>query len=102
MLRKDPRKLYRHQFENMLKEKGITPDYEIMAFIFNEENDFKLTDTYLPLPKTTILNRLNSLWVYPLYLLTIAPVYYIIKGQTGVSRETKMGQILTYLLGEYY
>lgn len=102
MFRKNPQKVYRHQFERLLKEKGIGRNYELMETIFNEDSRYLLIDTYIEEPKTTVINRLNALWVYPTYLLTIAPVMYILKGNTGINRDSKFGNLIAYLLGEYF
>ena len=52
--------------------------------------------------KKTIINRLNSVWVYPVYAAFIAPVKWIVTGSTGVESDTKMYNLLVWLLGELH
>lgn len=54
-----------------------------------------------PYEESTPLNRFNMLWVWPLFVVFVAPVMYIKHGHTGVRKETKLGQILVKLIGEY-
>ncbi len=46
----------------------------------------------------SIGQRLNKLWVYPLVLVSL-PFQWLIKGSVGIKRETRLGQILVYLIG---
>ena len=48
--------------------------------------------------KRTFLQRLNTLWVYPLFILTI-PLQYLFTGSWGVNRNTKFGKLIFRLVG---
>ena len=48
--------------------------------------------------KQTFANRLNLLWFYPVFILTI-PFQYLILGQIGVSRNSKIGKVINWLTG---
>ena len=50
--------------------------------------------------ETTLTQRLNRLWVYPLYTLIIGPAMWICTGYFGVYRESKIGALLNKLVGE--
>jgi hypothetical protein len=45
----------------------------------------------------TIFNRLNVLWVWPLFLI-FAPFQWIVTGDTGFDREKFAGRVLNYLV----
>lgn len=47
--------------------------------------------------KRTLLNRLNLLWVCPIALLCI-PFQYLSTGNTGVTRNSKIGRIVDKLV----
>jgi len=47
--------------------------------------------------KKTILNRLNMLWVFPIFLVSI-PLQWLILGDIGVSRDSRIGKIIEYLV----
>lgn len=49
--------------------------------------------------KSTPLQRLNSLWVIPLYLLTVAPFFWIIKGNTGLRYGSRLRALLGKMTG---
>lgn len=48
--------------------------------------------------KRSFLQRLNLLWVYPLFILTI-PVQYLCIGRWGVNRNTLFGKLVFKLVG---
>ena len=51
--------------------------------------------------KSTAIQRLNLCWVLPLFVLCI-PVRFVLYGSDyGVKRTTRLGKILTHLLGPY-
>jgi len=52
--------------------------------------------------KKTIINRINSLWVYPVYAVFIAPLKWVLTGHTGVESDTKLHSLLCWLLGELH
>ncbi len=48
----------------------------------------------------SFINRLNMVWVYPLYIVTI-PFQWLILGRSGVDRNSLLGRALNYLLKIY-
>ncbi len=42
--------------------------------------------------------RLNKIWFYPLFIITI-PIQWLIRGKVGVSRDSKIGRIIEKLIG---
>ena len=45
----------------------------------------------------TIFNRINLLWVWPLFILSI-PLQWLFTGSYGIKRHTTMGRILHKLV----
>lgn len=50
--------------------------------------------------KTNPIQRLNAIWVYPLYALVVAPIKWIVTGSTGVETESRSYRLLKLLLGD--
>ena len=48
----------------------------------------------------TIWNRLNYIWFFPIFILLIAPIQWLTKGQIGFDRRTKIGEVILKMLGE--
>lgn len=46
--------------------------------------------------KRTLVNRINMIWIYPLFILTI-PFQWIITGSVGVSRNSFVGRAIDKL-----
>lgn len=53
--------------------------------------------SYRSTTSRTFLQRLNTLWVYPLFIITI-PMQYLVTGGIGVNRNTKLGCIIDKLV----
>jgi hypothetical protein len=64
----------------------------------HSESDFKLVHKLNPYIKSKWWQRINRLWVFPLFLCTI-PFQWIIRGETGIATESDLGIILTKLIG---
>lgn len=45
----------------------------------------------------SFLNRLNMIWVYPIFISSI-PIQWLILGSVGVNRDSKIGSILNRLV----
>lgn len=43
--------------------------------------------------------RLNMIWVVPVYYITIAPFQWILKGRVGVDEKSKFGELIIKLTG---
>lgn len=44
--------------------------------------------------------RLNRLWVIPVYVLVIGPFSYIVYGKWHISYYSKIGKVISWLIGE--
>ena len=62
------------------------------------ETDLKLTIEY---EETSYWwQRLNYVWVLPLYVIVIGPIHWIATGSWGVERTSTFGKLLKKLVGE--
>ena len=50
--------------------------------------------------KTTKLQRFNMIWVFPVWL-SVGWIKWILTGSYGVDKNSKAGEILTKLIGNY-
>lgn len=96
---------YRIQIEKVIKEENIQTVNQLLDLLYGNynsdfESDYKVLFERDPYIESTKLQRFNLFWVWPLWLITI-PFQYIIRGEYGVKKETKLGQILTKLIGHY-
>jgi len=44
--------------------------------------------------------RLNRVWFFPVFILLIAPIQYLVQGKVGFSQQTKLGEIILNMVGE--
>ena len=44
--------------------------------------------------------RLNLLWMTPVFVLFVAPIQWLIKGEAGFDQRTKVGEVILKLIGE--
>lgn len=109
-LTKKEYKVYQHNFIGELKElrgydkfdkftkdtiiKHLFGDWE-----YDSESDFKLVYRHTPYIKTTTIQRLNWLWLTPLFMVFVMPFQWLFTGSTGFSQGTKIHTVLRYLLG---
>lgn len=52
---------------------------------------------YEEVNKKNFIQRLNMLWVYPLFILTI-PLQYLFTGSFGVNKNTRIGRVINWLV----
>lgn len=93
------------KLEEELLEAGITKE-DIQKFKVvicgTHDNDYyseyTLTD-YSKKPSDTWWQRLNCLWVYPLFIISI-PFRYVMYGDHRFQPNSKMYRIISKLIGE--
>lgn len=72
---------------------------DLVKVLFDEDgrsSEF-IVKSYYDYSERTFINRLNILWVWPTMLI-IAPFQYLITGNIGVNRNTKIGRIVERLV----
>lgn len=47
--------------------------------------------------KRSLKNRVNMIWVYPIFLISI-PFQWLIIGEIGISKNTKIGRVVDKLV----
>ena len=66
------------------KNEYDNPDYVIYRYEESRDRSF--------------MQRFNSLWVFPIFIISI-PIQWLMMGQIGISRHTKLGRIVNFLVG---
>tara|TARA_R110000803_G_scaffold13482_9_gene37939 strand:- start:20908 stop:21228 length:321 start_codon:yes stop_codon:yes gene_type:complete len=79
---------------------GDTAD-EVIDWLLGEEQGYSDHDYVLYKYDynrgRTLMNRINTLWVYPVFILSI-PFQWIITGDYGLTRDSKIGKIVDRLI----
>lgn len=74
---------------------------ELVELLFgNYNNDYRsdfIIKCYNNYSKRTLWNRLNLMWIYPLFIIAL-PFQYLITGDTGINRNTKIGRVVDRLV----
>lgn len=108
MLEKRKWKQRRYSYDNILidcKEAlgkdSITAE-EAMKYILGDPDGYSDSEYVIYKYRTRkdrkLIYRLNSLWVAPLFVLSI-PFQWLFRGEVGVSRNSRIGSIVNYLVG---
>lgn len=108
MMKEKTNEAYRHVIERELKEsfgESFTANDVLKHFFGDYNNEYRSYSRYTlhqyTKPRQSAVQRLNILWVWPLYAALVAPIKWIITGSSGVKAESKAGKILSFLLGDY-
>lgn len=64
------------------------------------ESKFKVVHRYNPYIKCKWWQRVNKLWIYPLFMITI-PFQWLLRGETGVQTDSILGHTIKRLIGRY-
>lgn len=107
ILKQSKRNVRRSELEKDMKNtlNGCNTAKEVLDFLFGTYNDDYQHDYvvkrrfYTTGGKTTIINRLNCLWVYPVFILLI-PFRFVLFGSYQINEDSKLGMVLIKLIGE--
>ncbi|SNS16830.1 hypothetical protein [Pseudomonas segetis] len=77
----------------------------VLNVLFGEYNNDYQTEysvTYIndPYIETTVIQRINLFWVWPIMLVT-APIRFVLTGSMGVSPSKPFGLMLQRLIGRF-
>ena len=104
-LTQDTNSAYRYLIAQELnkKESELT-GVEVLDHLFgHHNNDYQPKSRYTlrryKQVKTKKIHRINAIWVYPLWIVLIAPIKWLLTGKTGVQTESKAYRVLRFLLG---
>ena len=50
--------------------------------------------------KTTALQRVNFIWVFPCYFMLIAPIKWVATGEARLRRESGLTRVIEFFLGD--
>jgi hypothetical protein len=97
----DPEYVYEHQLREVIKDKDLWPIEtvdDLVKYLYNPDSSYKVVRRWPETPKQTVVNRINELWVYPLFLLCY-PIRYVMFGSAQVSADSKLGKSINWLVG---
>lgn len=75
---------------------------ETLSFLFGDFSNHPETKLDICIrikPTSTVANRLNQLWAYPLTLV-LAPFRYVLFGYTGWDDKTLIGRFMLHICGQ--
>ena len=98
------RRLFRHEIEKELSKDATKND--VLDFIFGSYNDNFNSDYYVinrfgGKTKTNLIQRINTLWFMPLWVIIVMPIQYLSTGKTGISKDSKFGLAVQWLIGPF-
>lgn len=98
---KDCDKIYRQELVDIFKDNRIDSLDAFVRFVYSYDDnpDIIIRKRWYKKPKNTIGNRLNMLWYFPLFILCI-PFRYVMFGYFNVNKNTRLGRVSRYLLGD--
>ena len=74
---------------------------EVIEFMIGDSDHWAGGDyvvyKYNKTKKRNFIQRLNMIWVYPLFIVTI-PMQYLFLGDYGLNRNSKVGKIVDWLV----
>jgi len=95
----------RHELESKIKEGGLSSSSDVLNLLFGTYNDGYYSEYVVKkrwgdtLESGSFFNRVNTLWVYPLFLILI-PFRYLMFGEFRINEDSRFGKVIIYLVGE--
>lgn len=104
MIKDTPRRLYRHEIEKVINENEVESTSEMLDLLFGThedeyESEYIMESRWSEHANRSLFNRINLFWVVPLFTMLI-PIRYLMFGNHHVSKHSKLGEILTKIIGE--
>lgn len=96
-----PEYVYEHQLReriNSKKDWPVNTAEDLVRYLYDTDTPYKVVRRWPEAPKQTVVNRINELWVYPLFLLCY-PIRYVMFGSAQVSADSKLGKSINWLVG---
>ena len=99
MIEREKRRLPYYMKRQVLTEVGKDASVEdVLNHLFGDDDNSSDYVVYKYVHSDrTLLNRLNLIWVWPLFLISM-PFQWLITGNTGVTRNSKIGRIVNTLV----
>lgn len=95
---------YKHQIERDFKESHLPQTINgLLDFLCDDEErgDYRVyhfNDPWGASNKKTVCNRLNTLWMIPIWLVC-APFLWLFTGEAGVSQHGQLGKWIAKITG---
>lgn len=108
ILKQSKRNVRRSELEKDMKNtlNGCNTAKEVLDFLFGTyyddyQHDYVVKHRFYTRggDKTTLINRLNCLWVYPAFIMLI-PFRFVLFGSFKVNEDSRLGRVLIKLIGE--
>jgi len=104
MIKESAPHVYRHQLENIIKEKNCKTTQGVLDILYGNhwndyQTDFVIKYRSVKIPPQTFAQRLNTLWVYPLFVVFM-PFRYLLYGRSHVDEDSRLGRMVSFLIGE--
>lgn len=107
MIERDTINTYRHVIEKELIER-FGKDYsgkDVLDHFFGSyQNDYINGSCYAlrkyEASRQSAIQRLNMLWVVPVYFVTVAPLMWIFTGSTGLKAESFFYKVIRFIIGK--
>ena len=95
---------HRHIIEKEMKERygeNYTKQ-QLLDYLFDDDSngEYVVIPRFYEYEKRTVIQRLNHLWVIPLWL-SVCWIKWIFTGETGIHQESKAGKFLSKIIGKY-
>jgi hypothetical protein len=91
---------YKHKLLAEFKENKYLPQTPegLVEFLFDEDSEYRVYYYNDPYTKRTIANRLNTLWMLPIWAVC-APFLWLFTGEIGINQHSKLGKWITKVTG---
>ena len=106
-MEKSKRRLCEYSKNEILEDVQIQMDIkdptvdDVLTHLLGDYDGWKTSNYVIHRYETetprTFLQRFNTIWVYPLFLISV-PFQWLYKGSIGVSRNSKIGAIIHKLV----
>ena len=98
------RNIYRHELQTRLDDHDCETINDVMNVLFGEQydmgsSDFVVKHRFPDRSTPTFIQRFNLMWVLVVFVICI-PFRYLMFGSYQVNENTRLGRVLTKLLGE--
>jgi hypothetical protein len=96
---KKKRQSYYHKREILSKFDGNPSGEDVLDYLLGDQYgcDSEYTLYKYEYSPRSFVNRLNLLWFYPLFFISI-PFQWFFRGDIGFSRDSKIGRVVNKLV----
>lgn len=74
---------------------------DVLEYLLGDSDNWCGSDfvvyKYEAITARSLVQRINTIWFYPLFILTV-PFQYLIHGNVGINRNSRIGKIVNWLV----